>query len=221
MGTHPIFESDFDCLTDIKRLKSFLMESEKHVFTAIRAHYEMQEIIGQGATAVVQQALFKNPETGETAKCAIKRIFCEKITNNLDMAREVEYMLKCRHENIVHYYTSFVVRDELWVVMNLLAGGSVYDIVKYRLRQDPTCNENGVLDEIEIATVLKEALYGLEYLHANGQIHRDVKAGNILLGKEGNVQLADFGVSAMLSSAGDRSHRGKRETFVGTPCWMA
>jgi len=192
---------------------------DKHGFTACKEHYQLSHVIGQGATAVVQQAVFTNPNTQEKHDCAIKRIYCEKITNNLDMAREVEYMLKCRHENIVHYYTSFVVRDELWVVMNLLSGGSVYDIIKHRMKQGNS--EQGVFDEIEIATVLKEALAGLEYLHANGQIHRDIKAGNILLGRDGTVQLADFGVSAMLSIAGDRTHQGRRETFVGTPCWMA
>jgi serine/threonine-protein kinase OSR1/STK39 len=117
------------------------------------------------------------------------------------------------HPNLLPLLCSFTHKNQLWMVEPYVSHGSVLNIMKYR-------DSNGFPEPI-IAIIVHETLKGLDYLHNHGMIHRDVKAGNILVSAEGHVFLADFGVSAPLDKRGGSWGQSARHTFVGTPCWMA
>jgi serine/threonine-protein kinase OSR1/STK39 len=125
-----------------------------------------------------------------------------------DIRKEIAIMSTCKHKNVVSCLVSFIEGTDLWLCMPILSAGSCLDVLKLNFPQ-------GISDESVIATLLKETLDGLKYFHDNSQIHRDIKAGNILLDMNGNVFISDFGVSASLKKG------QKRQTFVGSPCWMA
>jgi len=116
-------------------------------------------------------------------------------------------MKQCRSPYIISYYGSYFKENELWIVMEYCGAGSVSDLMRIT---DKTMNED------QIAVILKDALKGLLYLHSKRKIHRDIKAGNILLNNKGEGKLADFGVSGQLSDT-----MAKRQTVIGTPFWMA
>ncbi|CAO3600902.1 unnamed protein product [Absidia cylindrospora] len=170
--------------------------------------FELQQPIGYGSSAIVYSAIYKPLNK----KVAVKMIDLDMFERNQidELRRETALMALSKHPNVLRVYGSFVNGSKLYIVTPYSAGGSCLDIMK-------TGFPNG-FDETSIATILKQTLEGIAYFHKNGHIHRDVKAGNLLMDDDGTVLLADFGVSGSLMETGER---GKRKTFVGTPCWMA
>ncbi|OQR93789.1 protein kinase [Achlya hypogyna] len=174
--------------------------------------YQVIEKIGQGAFAKVMKAYCKPKDVF----VAIKIMDLERITTSFeDIRAEVQTMKMTNHPNVLNCYCSFVYKDQLWLVMQLMNKGSCLHAMNQLKKKGLG---EGMKEEL-CAVILKETLLGLQYFHENGQIHRDIKAGNILLDSNGHVLIADFGVSGWMMEGGDR--RKNRQTFVGTPCWMA
>ncbi|KAL4378170.1 hypothetical protein GQ457_02G011850 [Hibiscus cannabinus] len=170
--------------------------------------YKIYEEVGDGVSATVYRALCIPLDE----IVAIKVLDLEKCNNDLDgIRREVLTLSLIDHPNVLRAHCSFTAGHNLWVVMPYMAGGSCLHIMKSDYPEG--------FEEPFISTVLREVLKALVYLHTHGHIHRDVKAGNILIDSDGAVKLADFGVSACMFDSGDRQR--SRNTFVGTPCWMA
>ncbi|XP_028396391.1 serine/threonine-protein kinase TAO3-like isoform X1 [Dendronephthya gigantea] len=157
--------------------------------------------IGHGSFGAVYYA--KHVKTGEVV--AIKKMsFCGKQSAEkwADIVREVKFLKQCKHENTISYKSCYLKEHTAWLVMEYCVG-SCSDVLEVHKKP---------LAENEIAAVCKGALNGLSYLHSNDKIHRDVKAGNVLLTEDGVVKLADFGSASIISPA---------NSFVGTPYWMA
>lgn len=157
--------------------------------------------LGEGSYGSVYKALHK--DSGQVL--AIKQVPVD--TDLQEIIKEISIMQQCDSPYIVKYYGSYFKNTDLWIVMEYCGAGSVSDMMRLRKK---------TLSEDEIATILSDTLKGLEYLHLRRKIHRDIKAGNILLNSEGHAKLADFGVAGQLTDT-----MAKRNTVIGTPFWMA
>ncbi|XP_075392491.1 serine/threonine-protein kinase PAK 4 isoform X2 [Tenrec ecaudatus] len=157
--------------------------------------------IGEGSTGVVCIATVRT--SGRLV--AVKKMGLRKQQRRELLFNEVVIMRDYQHENVVKMYNSYLVGDELWVVMEFLEGGALTDIVTHTR-----------MNEEQIATVCLAVLQALSVLHAQGVIHRDIKSDSILLTHDGRVKLSDFGFCAQVSKEVPR-----RKSLVGTPYWMA
>ncbi|XP_064557342.1 serine/threonine-protein kinase PAK 3-like [Zonotrichia leucophrys gambelii] len=159
------------------------------------------ENIGSGSFGEVFKAL----DTATGGEVAIKKINLQGPRRMERSVNEIQIMKRYRSPNFVNYLDSYLVGEELWLIMEYMDGGTLRDVI----------NECDIF-ESHIAAISRECLQGLHFLHSNHVIHRDMKSDNILLRTDGSVKLGDFGLSTQLSP-----EQSRRCSVVGTPWWLA
>lgn len=177
--------------------------------------YQVEEKIGRGAFATVHRAVCPSAPEGQR-NVAMKVMEMEKMTGRLeDIRAEVVTMKSCVHPNVLTCLACFSEGAHLYLVMPYMDRGSALHVMK---QMKASGSRGSGLNESWVKYILCEVLRGIQYLHDQKLIHRDIKAGNILLNSDGQVKIADFGVSTFMQEKGqDRNHL----TFTGTVCWMA
>uniref|UniRef100_A0A8C8D252 non-specific serine/threonine protein kinase n=1 Tax=Oncorhynchus tshawytscha TaxID=74940 RepID=A0A8C8D252_ONCTS len=199
----------FAKLSQILRLSSFDIKKKakqyEHVHRDINPNDQWEIIgeLGDGAFGKVYKA--KNKETGALAAAKVIETKTEEELE--DYMVEIDILAKCDHRYIVKLLDAFYHDAKLWIMIEFCPGGAV-DATMLEL-------DRGLI-EPQIQVICKQMLEALVYLHSIKIIHRDLKAGNILLTLEGDIKLADFGVSAQNTKTLQR-----RDSFIGTPYWMA
>lgn len=164
--------------------------------------YSKIKKVGQGASGSVYVAKHLTTNT----KVAIKQMDLSLQPRKELVVNEILVMKESSNLNIVNYLDSFLVKNqELWVVMEYMEGGALTDVI-----------DNNKLNEFQIACICFETCKGLQHLHSQNIIHRDIKSDNVLMDSYGRVKITDFGFCAKLTD-----QKSKRATMVGTPYWMA
>lgn len=168
--------------------------------------YQRLETVGKGAYGSVHKG--KHIPTGNVV--ALKIIDLDTADDDVaDIQREVALLTQLRDApNVTKYFGCYMDGPRVWIVMEYAQGGSVLSLMK--------ASKDGCIEEKYVAIIIREVLVGLSYLHKVPVIHRDMKAANILVTATGKVMIADFGVSALLTTVSS-----KRNTLTGTPYWMA
>ncbi|KAL4247279.1 protein kinase superfamily protein [Abortiporus biennis] len=219
------------------------VEDEWQLYSDNASDYEIGSPIGFGASSTVYAAKYNPPTTSVITPCALKVLDLDRLPGRSLrlLQRETQLMSLAKHPNVLRVRGTWMDGHKLYIALRLMNAGSAADVMRY--------GWPGGMEEEVVKCILRQALEGINYLHINGFIHRDIKAANFLIDDDGTVLLGDLGVAAFLLDAEDSSNTpgikqtvnpsssstlnprhvgqykprylGKRKSFVGTPCWMA
>ncbi|KAI9444993.1 kinase-like domain-containing protein [Lactarius indigo] len=216
------------------------VKDEWQLYSDLPEDYALGPPIGFGSSSIVYHATYHPTSSQDRpTPCALKVLDLDRLPQGSLrlLQRETQLMSLSKHPNVLRVRGSWLDGHKLHIAVRLMNAGSAADVMQYAWP--------GGMEEEVVRCILKQALEGLNYLHINGFIHRDVKAANLLIDDDGTVLLGDLGVAAPLNDedhthvhenakpsrvvvfdkdvnvAPRRSRVGKRRSFVGTPCWMA